>query len=61
MDETLDVGCDVGEPVSPDYGPRVNAFSGTVQWVQIDIDAAAQDADHLIGAEERFHLAMVRQ
>jgi hypothetical protein len=61
MDETLDVGCDVGEPVSPDYGPRDNAFSGTVQWVQIDIDAAAQDADHLIGAEERFHLAMVRQ
>jgi arylsulfatase A-like enzyme len=61
MDETLDVGCDVGEPVSPDYGPRVNAFSGTVQWVQIDIDAAAKDVDHLIGAEERFHLAMVRQ
>jgi arylsulfatase A-like enzyme len=61
MDETLDVGCDLGEPVSPDYCPRDNAFSGTVQWVQIDIDAAAQDADHLIGAEERFHLAMVRQ
>jgi arylsulfatase A-like enzyme len=61
MDETLDVGCDLGEPVSPDYCPRDNAFSGTVQWVQIDVDAAAQDADHLIGAEERFHLAMVRQ
>jgi arylsulfatase len=61
MDETMDVGCDVGEPVSPDYGPRNNAFSGKVSWVQIDIDAAAKDVDHMIGAEERFHLAMARQ
>ena len=57
----LAVGCDVGEPVSPDYGPRGNAFRGTIKWVQIDIDAAAKDVDHLIGAEERFHLAMARQ
>jgi hypothetical protein len=61
MDETLDVGSDAGEPVSPDYGPRGNAFTGKVNWVQIDIDAAAKDVDHLIGAEERFHLAMARQ
>jgi arylsulfatase len=61
MDETMDIGCEVGEPVSPDYGPRGNAFSGTIKWVQIDIDAAAKDADHLIGAEERFQLAMARQ
>jgi arylsulfatase A-like enzyme len=27
MDETLEVGCDVGEPVSPDYGPRGNEFT----------------------------------
>ncbi|HEY0460818.1 MAG TPA: arylsulfatase [Pyrinomonadaceae bacterium] len=61
MDETLDVGCDVGEPVSPDYGPRDNEFNGKVNWVQIDIDAAAKDVDHLIGAEERFMVAMARQ
>jgi arylsulfatase A-like enzyme len=61
MDETLEVGCDVGEPVSKDYGTRGNEFSGKVKWVQIDIDAAAQDADHMIGAEERFNLAMARQ
>jgi hypothetical protein len=36
-------------------------FSGTVEWVQIDIGAAAEDADHRIGAEERFNLAMARQ
>jgi arylsulfatase A-like enzyme len=61
MDETLEVGCDVGEPVSPDYGPRGNAFSGKVHWVQIDVDAAAKDIDHMIAAEERFQLAVARQ
>jgi arylsulfatase len=61
MDETMEIGCDVGEPVSPDYGSRGNAFNGTIKWVQIDIDAAAKDIDHTIGAEERFQLAMARQ
>jgi arylsulfatase A-like enzyme len=61
MDETMEVGCDVGEPVSPDYGSRGNEFTGKIKWVQIDIDAAAKDADHMIGAEERFNLAMARQ
>jgi len=61
MDETLDVGDDVGEPVSPDYGPKGNAFTGKIHWVQIDIDAAAKDIDHRIGAEERFMIAMARQ
>jgi arylsulfatase len=32
-----------------------------VKWVQIDIDAAATDVDHMIGAEERFQLAVARQ
>ena len=61
MDETLEVGCDVGEPVSPDYGPRGNEFTGKVNWVQIDIDAAVKDVDHMVSAEERFQLAMARQ
>ncbi|HEY2558096.1 MAG TPA: sulfatase-like hydrolase/transferase [Caldimonas sp.] len=61
MDETMDVGCEAGEPVSPDYGPRDNAFSGKIGWVRVDIDEAAKDDDHLIGAEERFNLVMARQ
>jgi hypothetical protein len=61
MDETTEIGRDMGEPVSHDYGPRGNAFNGKVKWVQIDIDAAAKDVDHLIGAEERFQLAVTRQ
>jgi arylsulfatase len=61
MDETMDVGCEAGEPVSEDYGPKDNAFNGKIHWVQIDIDAAAKDVDHMIGAEERFMIAMARQ
>jgi len=61
MDETMDVGSEAGEPVSEDYGPRDNAFNGKIHWVQIDIDAAAKDADHMIGAEERYRIAMARQ
>jgi arylsulfatase len=61
MDETLEVGCDMGEPVSPDYGPRGNAFTGKVNWARIDVDAAAKDVDHMIGAEERFKILMAKQ
>jgi arylsulfatase len=61
MDETMEVGCDIGEPVSKDYGSHGNEFNGKIKWVQIDIDADATDADHMIGAEERFNLAMARQ
>jgi Sulfatase len=61
FDETLDIGKDTGTPVTDDYGARGNGFTGKVTWVQIDIDAAAADQDHLISPEERFHLALVRQ
>ena len=61
MDETTEVGSDAGAPVSDDYGPGDNAFSGKVTWVQIDIDSAAEDVDHLISPAERFRLAMAKQ
>jgi arylsulfatase len=47
--------------VSPDYGPKGNEFTGRVNWVQIDVDEAAQDTDHKIGADERFMIAMAKQ
>jgi arylsulfatase len=59
--DTCDVGKDAGSPVSPDYGPKDNEFSGTVNWVQIDIDENAEDLDHLITPEERYKVAMARQ
>jgi len=55
MDETADIGSDAGAPVSEDYGPHDNEFTGKVNWVQIDVDAAAEDTDHLISVEERFN------
>ena len=54
-DETCDVGREIGSPVSPDYGPQDNAFSGEVNWVQIDLEK--DDHDHLISPEERFQVA----
>jgi arylsulfatase len=60
-DETTDVGSDTATPVSDDYGPRDSAFTGRVVWVQIDVDASAADADHLISPEERLRIAMARQ
>ena len=60
-DETTDVGSDTATPVSDDYGPTDSEFTGNVQWVQLDIDDAAEDADHLIGPEERLRVAMARQ
>jgi hypothetical protein len=47
--------------VSADYGPHDNAFTGEVTWVQIDIGEEAEDADHLIAADERVKVAMARQ
>ena len=60
-DETTDVGSDSATPVSDDYGPKDSAFTGRVRWVQIDIDEAAEDLDHLITQEERLRIAMSRQ
>jgi arylsulfatase len=58
-DETCDIGQDTASPVSPDYRVENNAFTGTVNWVQIDI--GADDHDHLISPDERFSVAMARQ
>jgi len=60
-DETCDVGQDTGSAVSEDYTPEESRFNGKVNWVQLDIDKAAEDLDHLISPEERLRVAMTRQ
>ena len=60
-DETTDVGTDGGTPVSDDYGPKDSRYTGRIRWVQLDIDEAAEDLDHLITPEERLRIAMARQ
>jgi arylsulfatase A-like enzyme len=58
-DETADVGRDGASPVSDDYATPGGEFTGTVDWVQIDVGESG--ADHIITAEERFRIAMARQ
>jgi arylsulfatase len=60
-DETADVGQDTGTPVSDRHTSEGSRFTGRIEWVQIDVDAAALDQDHLISPEERLRLAMARQ
>jgi arylsulfatase len=58
-DETCDLGSDTGSAVSDDYTSATSQFTGTVNWVQLDI--ADDDHDHFITAEERMRVAMARQ
>jgi arylsulfatase len=60
-DETCDFGSDTASPVSDDYTSEGSHFTGTVEWVQLDIAEAAEDLDHLITPEERLKIAMTRQ
>jgi arylsulfatase len=58
-DETLDVGRDTGSAVSDDYTPESSAFTGTVNWVQLDIGEDSHD--HLVTPQDRLRAAMTRQ
>ncbi len=50
---------DTGSPVSNEYTSATSAFTGTVNWVQLDI--GDDDHDHFITPEERMKVAMARQ
>ena len=60
-DETTDVGSDTATPVTDDLEEGKTRFTGRVKWVQLDLGDDAEDADHLISAEERYRVAMARQ
>lgn len=59
FDETVDVGQDLASPVSPDYGATGNAFTGTIDWVRIDL--GDDDHSHLIDDEHKLAVAMLKQ
>ncbi len=59
-DDTCDVGRENGALVADDY-PVPNAFTGVVNWVEIDVGTAADDQNHLIDVDERIRIAMARQ
>ncbi len=58
-DETCDVGCDTGTPVSEDYTQTTSRFTGTIHWVQLDIGDDSHD--HLITPEELMRVATAIQ
>ncbi len=58
-DETTDIGYESGTTVSPDYTSHGSRFTGTIQWVQLDV--GTDDNDHYIDPEERLRVAMARQ
>ena len=58
-DETCDVGCDTGTPVSEDYTQATSPFTGTIHWVQLDIGNDSHD--HLITPEELMRVATAIQ
>jgi arylsulfatase len=60
-DDGCDVGVDTGAPVSPDYGPRGNEFSGHIKGVQLAIGGDAESVDGLVSPEEAIRIAMARQ
>jgi arylsulfatase A-like enzyme len=60
-DDGLDVGEDTGAPVSPEYSSAGNAFNGEIKGIQLAIDEAAENADHLVKAEDAVRMAMARQ
>jgi arylsulfatase A-like enzyme len=59
-DDTCDVGKEGGALVAEDY-PVPNDFTGEVRWVEIDVDSAADDADHMLNPDELLRVAMARQ
>ena len=59
LDETTDVGIDTGSPVSPDYQAGDNAFTGTINWVRVDVGDDSHD--HLIDPAQLMRFAMSRQ
>ena len=61
FDETLDVGVDLGTPVSDDYPAVGNEFSGTVHTVRIDLHEGLEDADTVPGVGGRYRRVMTSQ
>jgi arylsulfatase len=60
-DDGLDIGEDTGAAVSPEYAAGDDRFTGTVKAVQLAIDEAAEDVDHLVKAEDAIRMALARQ
>ncbi len=60
-DDGCDVGEDSGAPVSPDYGPVGNGFSGEVKGVLLSIDDDPNNSGHLVSPQDTLRAILGRQ
>ena len=58
-DETTDIGYESGTTVTAEYSAKSSRFTGTIDWVQIDL--GDDDHDHLVDPDERLRVAMSKQ
>jgi arylsulfatase len=61
VDETFDLGFDDASSVSTDYTPQSSVFTGTVNWVELDVGDDTTDGDHYLAPEERYRVALAIQ
>jgi arylsulfatase A-like enzyme len=60
-DDGCDVGQDTGSPISEEYGPRGNEFSGRVKGVLIELGDGPENSDHMVDPHEAVRVALARQ
>jgi arylsulfatase len=60
-DETTDVGLDTASSVTDDLDHTQVEFTGTIDFVEIDIGNAAEEESHEISPEMLYRIAMARQ
>ena len=58
-DEGLDIGCETGTTVAPDYDVEGSVFTGQINWVELKV--GQDDHTHLVDPEEHINVLMARQ
>ena len=59
LDESMDVGEDLGTLVTDDYTAQHNQFKGKIDWVQIDL--GVDDHSHMLDTEHMMHVRLTKQ
>ena len=59
LDESMDVGEDLGTLVTDDYPAQHNQFKGKIDWVQIDL--GVDDHSHMLDTEHMMHVRLTKQ
>jgi arylsulfatase A-like enzyme len=58
-DDGLDIGCDTGTAVAPEYDAKTSAFTGQINWVELKV--GGDDHSHLVDPQQHINVLMARQ